>query len=73
MAISAGAGISNRMTYYVNADIHLLTQQYLKATPWSDESVYRKTSPMTNITKARTPTLIQRGENDKRVPIAKCI
>lgn len=69
-AISVGAGISNWMTYYVNTDIHPFTQQYLKATPWSDESVYRKTSPMTNITKARTPTLIQHGENDKRVPIA---
>jgi len=69
-AISVGAGISNWMTYYVNTDIHPFTQQYLKATPWSDESIYKKTSPMTNINKAKTPTLIQHGEFDKRVPIA---
>lgn len=69
-AISVGAGISNWMTYYVNTDIHPFTRQYLKATPWSDESIYKKTSPMTNINKAKTPTLIQHGEFDKRVPIA---
>lgn len=69
-AISVGAGISNWMTYYVNTDIHPFTRQYLKATPWSDEEVYRKTSPMTYINDAATPTLIQHGEFDQRVPIA---
>jgi len=69
-AISVGAGISNWMTYYVNTDIHPFTRQYLKATPWSDELIYKKTSPITNINKAKTPTLIQHGELDKRVPIA---
>lgn len=69
-AISVGAGISNWMTYYVNTDIHPFTRQYLKATPWSDEAIYKKTSPMTNINNAKTPTLIQHGEFDRRVPIA---
>lgn len=69
-AISVGAGISNWMTYYVNTDIHPFTRQYLKATPWSDEAIYKKTSPMTNINLAKTPTLIQHGEFDRRVPIA---
>ncbi len=68
-AISVGAGISNWMTYYVNTDIHPFTRQYLKATPWSNDEIYRKTSPMTNINKASTPTLIQHGEFDRRVPI----
>ena len=69
-AISVGVGISNWMTYYVNTDIHPFTRQYLKATPWKDEEIYKKTSPMTNINNAKTPTLIQHGEFDKRVPIA---
>ncbi len=69
-AISVGAGISNWMTYYVNTDIHPFTRQYLKATPWSDKAIYEKTSPMTNINNASTPTLIQHGEFDKRVPTA---
>ena len=68
-AISVGAGISNWVTYYVNTDIHPFTRHYLKATPWDDMAIYLKTSPMTNIKKARTPTLIQHGENDRRVPI----
>jgi len=69
-AISVGAGISNWVTYYVGTDIHPFTRQYLKATPWNDEAIYRKTSPMTHINNARTPTLIQHGEFDRRVPIS---
>lgn len=69
-AISVGAGISNWMTYYVNTDIHPFTRQYLKATPWSDKEIYEKTSPMTYINNASTPTLIQHGEYDRRVPPA---
>lgn len=68
-ATSLGAGISNWMTYYVNTDIHPFTRQHLKATPWDDDEIYRKTSPMTYINQAKTPTLIQHGEFDKRVPI----
>ncbi|MEM7353627.1 MAG: S9 family peptidase [Acidobacteriota bacterium] len=68
-AISVGAGISNWMTYYVNTDIHPFTRHYLQATPWEDPEIYAKTSPMTTINDAMTPTLIQHGENDRRVPI----
>jgi dipeptidyl aminopeptidase/acylaminoacyl peptidase len=68
-ATSVGAGISNWVTYYVNTDITPFTRQYLQATPWDDMDIYLKTSPMTNINKATTPTLIQHGEFDKRVPI----
>ncbi len=67
-AISVGAGISNWMTYYVNTDIHPFTRHYLEATPWDDPEVYAKTSPMTYVKQARTPTLIQHGEFDRRVP-----
>jgi dipeptidyl aminopeptidase/acylaminoacyl peptidase len=68
-AVSVGAGISDWSTYYVNTDITPFTRQYLHATPWDDPEIYWKTSPISNIAKARTPTLIQHGENDKRVPI----
>ena len=69
-AISVGAGISDWETYYVSTDIHPFTRQYLKATPWDDPEIYVKTSPMSKITEASTPTLIQHGEIDKRVPIS---
>jgi dipeptidyl aminopeptidase/acylaminoacyl peptidase len=67
-AVSVGAGISDWMTYYVNTDIHPFTRQYLKATPWEDPEIYRKTSPITYVNRAKTPTLIQHGDQDKRVP-----
>ena len=68
-AISVGAGISDWITYYVNTDITPFTRQYLHATPWDDPEVYAKTSPITTIKQAKTPTLIQQGSNDKRVPV----
>jgi dipeptidyl aminopeptidase/acylaminoacyl peptidase len=68
-AISVGAGISDWMTYYVNTDITPFTRQYLHANPWKDPSIYAKTSPITTILEAKTPTLIQQGSVDKRVPV----
>jgi dipeptidyl aminopeptidase/acylaminoacyl peptidase len=69
-AVSVGAGISDWMTYYANTDITPFTPQYLRATPWDDPDIYKKTSPISYIAKAKTPTLIQHGGSDHRVPIA---
>ncbi|MEM6403572.1 MAG: S9 family peptidase [Cyanobacteria bacterium P01_D01_bin.116] len=69
-AISVGAGISNWITYYVSTDINYFTRDYLEDTPWNDPEIYRKTSPMTYIKSACTPTLIQHGDRDQRVPIS---
>ena len=68
-AISVGAGISDWTTYYVSTDITPFTRQYLHATPWDDPEIYAKTSPITTIKKAKTPTLIQLGSQDRRVPV----
>jgi dipeptidyl aminopeptidase/acylaminoacyl peptidase len=68
-AISVGAGISDWTTYYVSTDITPFTPQYLQATPWDDPQVYAKTSPITTIKQAKTPTLIQHGSADRRVPL----
>ncbi len=69
-AVSVGAGISDWMTYYANTDITPFTRQYLGATPWDDPEIYKKTSPISYIAKAKTPTLIQQGSVDRRVPVA---
>jgi dipeptidyl aminopeptidase/acylaminoacyl peptidase len=69
-AISVGAGISNWATYYYNTDITPFTINYLVNDPVDDPAIYAKTSPMAYIKKAATPTLIQHGEFDRRVPIA---
>ena len=70
VAISVGAGISNWATYYYNTDITPFTINYLGKNPVDDPDIYQKTSPMGYIKSARTPTLIQHGELDRRVPIA---
>ncbi len=67
-AVSAGAGISNWSTYYCSTDIHNFTRHYLGDTPWNDPEIYSRTSPMTYIKNACTPTLIQHGDRDTRVP-----
>jgi dipeptidyl aminopeptidase/acylaminoacyl peptidase len=68
-AISVGAGISDWATYYYNTDITPFTINYLGANPADDPAIYMKTSPMASVRKAKTPTLIQHGELDRRVPI----
>ena len=68
-AVSVGAGISDWMTYYANTDITPFTVQYLRATPWDDPEIYKVTSPISYISKAQTPTLIQQGSADRRVPV----
>jgi dipeptidyl aminopeptidase/acylaminoacyl peptidase len=63
------SGISDTLTDYVNTDINPFIPQYLRATHWDDREIYAKTSPITTIKLAKTPTLIQQGSNDKRVPV----
>ena len=70
VAISVGAGISDWATYYYNTDITPFTIHYLGNNPVNDPEIYQKTSPIAYIKNARTPTLIQHGELDRRVPIA---
>ena len=70
VAISVGAGISDWATYYYNTDITPFTINYLGNNPVEDPQIYQKTSPVSYIKAARTPTLIQHGELDRRVPIA---
>ena len=70
VAISVGAGISDWATYYYNTDVTPFTINYLGNNPVEDPEIYKKTSPVSYIKSAKTPTLIQHGELDRRVPIA---
>ncbi|MED1410415.1 MULTISPECIES: S9 family peptidase [Bacillus] len=67
-AISVGGGITNWSTHYVNTDIPYFIRMYLGDNPWNDSDIYAKASPMTYIKSACTPTLIQHGEKDARIP-----
>jgi len=69
-AISVGAGISDWYTYHISTDIPHFTTNYLSASPFRNREIYMKTSPMTKIHEAKTPTLIQHGGRDNRVPFS---
>ncbi|QTD41813.1 S9 family peptidase [Sporosarcina sp. Te-1] len=67
-AVSVGGAITNWSTYYANTDIPYFIKMHLGNDPWNDPEIYMKTSPMTYIKSACTPTLIQHGEKDVRIP-----
>ncbi|MGG3915846.1 prolyl oligopeptidase family serine peptidase [Rossellomorea vietnamensis] len=68
-AASVGGGISNWVTNYVNTDLPSFIRMHVGDTPWNDPEIYAKASPTTYIRSASTPTLIQHGEKDARVPL----
>ncbi len=68
-AFSVGAGISDWAVYYANSDAWFGMRSYFGATPWQDPEIYAVTSPLHYLRQAATPTLIQHGELDYRVPI----
>jgi dipeptidyl aminopeptidase/acylaminoacyl peptidase len=70
-AASAGAGVTNLFSMYGETDIPGFLERYFKGLPWDERALYAKHSPMTHIGKAKTPTLIQHGEKDERVPLAQ--
>lgn len=68
-AASAGAPVTNMMSFNGTADIPSFLPDYFEAEFWESPEIYSKHSAMFNIKNAKTPTLIQHGENDLRVPI----
>ncbi|HEY2933264.1 MAG TPA: S9 family peptidase [Acidobacteriota bacterium] len=70
-AASVGAGVTNLMSFTGTADIPDFLPDYFGAQPWEDLEVYRAHSAMFNVKGAVTPTLIQHGEADERVPISQ--
>jgi dipeptidyl aminopeptidase/acylaminoacyl peptidase len=64
------SGISDWVLNYCSTDTGGWMRQYLGATPWEDPDIYRAASPLTYVTRAKTPVLIQHGEADDRAPVA---
>jgi len=69
-AVSVGAGVSDWYTYHISNDIPDFTRDYLSSSPFRDRALYEKTAPISNISKAKTPMLIQHGSEDRRVPLS---
>jgi dipeptidyl aminopeptidase/acylaminoacyl peptidase len=61
------AGAVDLGALYGQSDVQRYRAWEFQGHPWETES-WRRASPITYIAQARTPTLIQIGENDLRVP-----
>jgi dipeptidyl aminopeptidase/acylaminoacyl peptidase len=70
-AASVGAGVTNLMSFIGTADIPSFIPDYFAGQPWENLEVYRTHSAMFNAKGVTTPTLIQHGEADERVPISQ--
>jgi dipeptidyl aminopeptidase/acylaminoacyl peptidase len=69
-AAASGAGISNWLSDYGNADIYRTKETEFLGTPWQEDAIQHMIaqSPLTHAGKVRTPTLFISGEADQRVP-----
>jgi len=69
-AAASGAGISNWLSDYGNADIYRTKETEFFGTPWQEDAIQHMLaqSPLTHAGKVRTPTLFISGEQDHRVP-----
>jgi dipeptidyl aminopeptidase/acylaminoacyl peptidase len=70
-AASAGAPVTNLMSFNGTADIPSFVPDYFGGQAWENMEIYQKHSPMFNVKGVTTPTLIQHGEADIRVPISQ--
>ena len=70
-AASAGAPVTNLMSFNGTADIPSFVPDYFGGQAWENPEIYAKHSAMFNVKGVTTPTLIQHGEADVRVPISQ--
>lgn len=68
---SLGAGVSNLVSQTGTTDIATQRLGYFGAWPWDDPKLYLERSPLLHAAKVKTPTMIQHGEVDRRVPITQ--
>jgi dipeptidyl aminopeptidase/acylaminoacyl peptidase len=72
-AASVGAGVTNLMSFTGTADIPGFIPDYFGGEFWDEGGLerWRRHSAMFNVKGVSTPTLIQHGEQDLRVPISQ--
>ena len=70
-AASAGAPVTNLMSFTGTADIPAFVPDYFGGQFWEAAELYQKHSPMFNVRGVTTPTMIQHGDADIRVPISQ--
>ena len=70
-AASAGAPVTNLMSFNGTADIPGFVPDYFGGQFWDVMDAYQKHSAMFNVKGVKTPTMIQHGDADVRVPISQ--
>ena len=70
-AASIGAPVTNLMSFTGTADIPSFIPDYFGAEFWDNPETYAKHSAMFNVKGATTPSMIQHGERDERVPVGQ--
>jgi dipeptidyl aminopeptidase/acylaminoacyl peptidase len=68
-AAVVGAGICNWQSYYGQNGIDQWMIPFFGASVYDDPAVYARSSPITFIKRARTPTLVLVGEQDVECPV----
>jgi dipeptidyl aminopeptidase/acylaminoacyl peptidase len=70
-AASSGAGAVNWISMYGTSDVRIYRTPWFGGTPWQEDApidTYWGHSPLKDIYKVTTPTIVLVGENDVRVP-----
>ncbi len=70
-AAASGAGAVNWISMYGQSDVRIYRTPWFGGTPWQKDApidVYWDNSPLKDIWKVKTPTLVLVGANDVRVP-----
>jgi len=70
-AASAGAPVTNLMSFNGTADIPAFIPDYFGGQFWEAMDLYQKHSPIFNVKGVTTPTMIEQGDADVRVPISQ--
>ena len=70
-AASSGAGAVNWISMYGQSDVRIYRTPWFGGTPWQKDApidLYWDHSPLKDIWKVKTPTIVLVGEDDIRVP-----
>jgi len=70
-AASVGAGVTDLVSFTGTADIPGFLPDYFGGEPWDKGDIYRARSAMFQAKGVTTPTLVQHGERDLRVPLSQ--
>ncbi len=69
-AASSGAGVLDMVIQWGTEDTPGHVVNYTRGLPWNEHEEYRKASPLYDLDKVTTPTIIHVGGGDARVPAA---